>query len=516
MAALSEGSTRIFLLLFILPSCTEVHGWDSIDLELFDLVEEIKDNFYDVLGLKQDASQADIRRAYRKLSLQLHPDKNKAPDAEEKFRQLVAVSEVLKDEDKRKRYDGILRDGLPDWRQPVFYYRRVRKMGLIEFALLIFLILTIGHYIVAWSIYLEKKFELEELLFSKKKREDKKRNKNKLKSKLNDEDISDLADIMVQEVGVSKPTFTDLLPFKMTKMLVSFCKSLPEQYQALLEYWRERRKEKIEEEEEEDDDDKMEDQPSRPRRRQRVNIPQEDIDDASWEGAPVTSVVNTATESEQETTTVEKSGEWTDHEQSLLTRAMIKFPGGTPNRWEKIAVEIGRSVDEVTKQMKKLKQSYGANIHSSNAGTGDLGTLVMNKKKAVVSDECLEQTDECYNFGSNTAQNHNKSPKSKQSAKKVADRPVNTTSLVRDDGNKTSEPSEDGVTKGNVTGNDSAAWSQNQQKQLEVALQQFPKTVADRWTCIAQAVPGKTKEECILRYKFLVECVRKKKQAGQQ
>ena len=43
-----------------------------------------------------------------------------------------------------------------------------------------------------------------------------------------------------------------------------------------------------------------------------------------------------------------QSGEWTDHEQSLLTRAMIKFPGGTPNRWEKIAVEIGRSVDEVS------------------------------------------------------------------------------------------------------------------------------------------------------------------------
>ena len=52
MAALSTGY-RLFLLLFVLPGCTEVHGWDSIDLELFDLVEEIKDNFYDVLGLKQ-------------------------------------------------------------------------------------------------------------------------------------------------------------------------------------------------------------------------------------------------------------------------------------------------------------------------------------------------------------------------------------------------------------------------------------------------------------------------------
>ena len=61
--------------------------------------------------------------------------------------------------------------------------------------------------------------------------------------------------------------------------------------------------------------------------------------------------------------------------------------------------------------------------------------------------------------------------------------------MLRD---RTSEQS-DGVTKKNVTDDDSTAWSQNQQKQLEIALQQFPKTVPDRWTCIAQAVPGKTK-----------------------
>ena len=44
----------------------------------------------------------------------------------------------------------------------------------------------------------------------------------------------------------------------MTKMLISFCKSLPDQYQALLEYWREKRKEKMEEEEEEEEDSEME------------------------------------------------------------------------------------------------------------------------------------------------------------------------------------------------------------------------------------------------------------------
>ena len=62
------------------------------------------------------------------------------------------------------RYDIILRDGLPDWRQPVFYYRRVRKMGFLEFLLFIFVIFTIGHFIIAWSIYLERKFELVSLV----------------------------------------------------------------------------------------------------------------------------------------------------------------------------------------------------------------------------------------------------------------------------------------------------------------------------------------------------------------
>ena len=46
---------------------------------------------------------------------------------------------------------------------------------------------------------------------------------------------------------------------------------------------------------------------------------------------------------------VYQSGEWTDHDQSLLARAVVKFPGGTPNRWDRIALDIGRSVDEVCK-----------------------------------------------------------------------------------------------------------------------------------------------------------------------
>eukprot|EP00069_Balaena_mysticetus_P019088 bmy_11954T0 len=56
-------------------------------------------------------------------------------------------------------------------------------------------------------------------------------------------------------------------------------------------------------------------------------------------------------------------------------------------------------------------------------------------------------------------------------------------------------------------------WTQNQQKLLELALQQYPKGSSDRWDKIAKCVPSKSKEDCIARYKLLVELVQKKKQA---
>ena len=54
---------------------------------------------------------------------------------------------------------------------------------------------------------------------------------------------------------MSKPRFFDLLPFQVVQLLIKFCKSLPERYRALMEYWEERRKEKIEDVDEEYDDD---------------------------------------------------------------------------------------------------------------------------------------------------------------------------------------------------------------------------------------------------------------------
>jgi molecular chaperone DnaJ len=64
-----------------------------------------KRDYYEVLGVARDASKDELKRAYRKLALQYHPDKNKDPSAEERFKELSEAYAVLSDEEKRRLYD---------------------------------------------------------------------------------------------------------------------------------------------------------------------------------------------------------------------------------------------------------------------------------------------------------------------------------------------------------------------------------------------------------------------------
>ncbi|MGI5827855.1 MAG: DnaJ C-terminal domain-containing protein [Patescibacteria group bacterium] len=64
-----------------------------------------KRDFYEVLGVQKTATQDEIKRAYRKLALQYHPDKNKAADAADKFKEVNEAYEVLSDSKKRQQYD---------------------------------------------------------------------------------------------------------------------------------------------------------------------------------------------------------------------------------------------------------------------------------------------------------------------------------------------------------------------------------------------------------------------------
>lgn len=65
-------------------------------------------DYYDSLGVSRTSSAEEIRRAYRQLARKYHPDTNKTdPKAEEKFKEINEAYEVLKDPDKRKRYDAL-------------------------------------------------------------------------------------------------------------------------------------------------------------------------------------------------------------------------------------------------------------------------------------------------------------------------------------------------------------------------------------------------------------------------
>ena len=69
-------------------------------------------DYYNILGVSREASEEEIKKGYRKMALKYHPDKNKDPGAEEKFKEISEAYEVLSDTDKRAAFDRYGSDGL--------------------------------------------------------------------------------------------------------------------------------------------------------------------------------------------------------------------------------------------------------------------------------------------------------------------------------------------------------------------------------------------------------------------
>ncbi|CDR99748.1 hypothetical protein [Sporisorium scitamineum] len=124
-------AAALLLAIFTITASAAAH-WDKDDHEIFELQSALEKSegkgatFYSVLDIKRTSSLAEIKRAYRKKSLELHPDKNLGVEgAQQRFERLGLVYKILRD-GRKDRYDHFLKSGFPKWRQNGYFYERYR------------------------------------------------------------------------------------------------------------------------------------------------------------------------------------------------------------------------------------------------------------------------------------------------------------------------------------------------------------------------------------------------------
>jgi len=147
-----------------------------------------------------------------------------------------------------------------------------------------------------------------------------------------------------------------------------------------------------------------------------------------------------------------KRAAFSAEELRLLAQGLNKFPGGTMDRWEKIAFHVGRSVTEVSAQAKMINQKIAA-----GGGRADAGAI---------------------------------------------QRAAATAALKK-------KPS--GAAAGAVE-KEAVVWSESEQRTLESGLKAFPSAMKDeRWAKIAETLPGKSAADCKSRFKAIAKALKAKK-----
>ncbi|KAL8291809.1 hypothetical protein RQP46_002067 [Phenoliferia psychrophenolica] len=136
-------------------------AWSNEDHEIFDIVSALETaegkgtNFYSFLNVTKGATEKDISKSYRKRSLELHPDKN--PDDKviaDRFARLGTIAGILRDAEKRARYDHFYENGVPRWRGTGYYYSRYRPgLGTVLVALTFFsCFIQYVYFMLKWGL----------------------------------------------------------------------------------------------------------------------------------------------------------------------------------------------------------------------------------------------------------------------------------------------------------------------------------------------------------------------------
>merc|ERR1712183_427505 len=221
------------------------------EIALFELVDEINGTFYELMDISRNATTKEIKNKYKELAMVLHPDKN--PEKEEEFKRLAAVYNVLKDKKGRANYERVLEEGLPEYKMPAFYDRKVqivRHIGLLEGIFTLFVLATFTQYGMHWAAYLERKMN---------KQAEKKAGGKETEAEKEEEDES---------LG-PKPTVYDTLPFQVYEL----CKQVPDlpaYFKGMYEDYRQRKEEERKEQEEEEEARKLYEQRKLERKQRKV------------------------------------------------------------------------------------------------------------------------------------------------------------------------------------------------------------------------------------------------------
>eukprot|EP00823_Brevimastigomonas_motovehiculus_P009308 TRINITY_DN897_c0_g2_i1.p1 TRINITY_DN897_c0_g2~~TRINITY_DN897_c0_g2_i1.p1 ORF type:complete len:287 (+),score=22.13 TRINITY_DN897_c0_g2_i1:93-953(+) len=112
-------------------------------------------NCYSLLNVSAKASQVEIKKSFYKLSLLLHPDKSKAPDAEARFREVANAYEILSDEKNRATYDDVIAHPERHLTNAYYYYSfRAQQVALWKVLIGTLLFSTVAHFLYWWSTFL--------------------------------------------------------------------------------------------------------------------------------------------------------------------------------------------------------------------------------------------------------------------------------------------------------------------------------------------------------------------------
>jgi DnaJ homolog subfamily C member 2 len=191
---------------------------------------------------------------------------------------------------------------------------------------------------------------------------------------------------------------------------------------------------------------------------------------------------------------------WTDEELSLLAKAANKFPGGLPDRWTLMAEFInrfahpahGRTADEVTNKVKEQRRAFEARKPAAAAASmaPPPPPSAPPSKPATSPAPKASPAPAPAKAGSGAAPVAASSAAATPAAAAPAAAPASAAPVE-------------------------AEWSLEEQRALEAALKKVPASVGEgRWERIAEEVPGKTKGECVKRYKEIVAALKAKKAAG--